>query len=234
MLVSVSDPQKDSELSLLYPGNGSADPKVVSLLKGLKRGSKIIVSANRFQGKGVLTSIEACEVKEGEDKPGVFIFMGTKTDKEGTVGGVTLERFFKTQTLPVRLVKDSTSGTRVRDPDICKTLGELKQGDLVYADADNVQGTTVLASIEPYRPPLKGEFVQVVPRKVGQPQTTVEIQVDSKKEVFEVPNKDISGVKTPDPQILAAIRKLKPGQAVEFRADRNNNRVLMGIWPAKE
>jgi hypothetical protein len=231
--IAICDPQTNNRATLIYPGDGPADKGTLSRLKGLSKGDKILVSAKRVGGMAVLTDIETVPFKEGEDKPGVFLFEGTRDDKTGPAS-VILTQSFKTQTLPIRMTRDTADNKVVRDPEICKTASMLQKGALVYADVEPVDGQFSLVGIEPYHPPLKGEFIRLLPKKDGQDSVSIEVQTASGKQEYAVRNRSIAGRDIPDPHLLAAVRMLRPGQPIECRLDEKNDHVLLGIWPAKE
>jgi hypothetical protein len=99
-------------------------------------------------------------------------------------------------------------------------IGKLKTGDLVFVQAEVVGENTILRGIQPYTPPLRGEFVKYSERKkVGEDTfATIEVKTGSDNVTLRIPNyKNAEGYSFADRAMTACAETLKPGQTVEYR-----------------
>ncbi len=221
-------PDKNKSYTVVYPGQGKVDQSVVDLLKGLKPKDPVNVSIVNYLGKGILTSISAITKREGEDKPSVYVFKEKKTARTGQIG-VELSKSLRSQILLLG-GQDSSS----QENPLIAAVEKLKPDDLVYAEIDTENGRTVVTMIEPYHPPLKGEFVKFNANKPGEAVATIEVRTDAGMQTYPLPVKHLAGRDVPSPKLRMAAERLRAGQNVELHVNEANNNTLIAIWLAQD
>jgi len=216
---------KESPMSTVYDPH----PEIVKVVKELKKGDYVRISTAVFQGVGILRGIRKYLAKRGEDSADGFVFVESTEVKAGrrTYTSVVLSKYGVTQTVLVPKVKGE-DGKMVDDAKIAEAVTALKKDSVVEATVMGKGRTALLEFIAPWKPPRKGEFVKLVPASGEQKQMAVEVKVDGEAQTLLVPNlSGRSGKAYPDPKIVRAVRRLRAGDAVEFRTREEDGKTLL-------
>ena len=196
-------------------------PAVVKVVKGLKPGDLVEIRMVKFRGVNLLRSIRRYHPKPGEDDPNAFAFVKHLTRK---ISGreylaVVLKKANRSQTILVPNRKND-EGKWVPDKDIAEQVRKLEADQIVEITVKKTAGKVFLNSIRPYEPPVKGSFVKLIPKKkVGEKEyAAIAVKVAVTEQEILIPNrKNRAGKTLPDPKLLAAVKKLKADQTVEFK-----------------
>ena len=217
--VTVASVQDGAVITLLYPGkDANTDPNALNLIKDLKPGNIVNITAHEIDNKPTLISIAAYKPQPGEEEAGVFVFRKTVDSVSGIKGEDSIEvsKMGKVATLTMQTIKDPLNGT-VPDPAIAKVIEKAKHGDLLILDVRMAGQTPVLQSALAYTPMSRAQFT-AVNRKSGDGKdlefATVELKTDTGIEAVKIANKE---VKTPDPALMTAVNSFKMGQVVYYR-----------------
>jgi hypothetical protein len=216
---------------------GTYDPNrvVVQELQGVQPGDLLIIKTETFKGAAAVANIGHYAAKPGEDEPGSYLFVAANTDGEHPT--VTLSRFGQIGVVPVATTKDQM-GKNVPDPAVLDALKSFNKDDVVIAKLTPGR-VPMLASIEIYTPPLKGEFVKITSTTVaGQPHPAIEIETatGTNATILLPGTTSAFGKFTPDPQLYSAVRRLHANAQIEYRTTQiqsGGQPVLKDINPAK-
>jgi len=206
------------------------DPRILDLVKGLKKGDLLEVESAKFRGKIMVRKFDRFEPKPGEADPMGFVFLEAKTRKlrgaETLV--VTLEKFRKTVTVIVPNRKDADGKGRP-DPAMTATIDKLGVEDVVEIATAGRGKIRTLTYLAPYMAPIRCRFVKLVTTKTDTA-TTVALEVtdeeDKSQQIF-LPTRRRGRKRIPDAKLLAIAKRLKAGKLIEIKTRRDGERLLV-------
>lgn len=215
-VATVVVPNKDRRARKYDPS-----PAMVDVVKDLKRGDLVEIRTTKLRGVTMLTFIRRYHPKPGEDDPDAFTFVKHLTQK---VSGrdhmaVALKRGNRAQTILVPNRKND-EGKWVPDEKIAAQVKTLEANQIVEITIEKTAGKVLLKSIRPYKPPVKGSFVKLIAKKkVGEQEyAAIVVKVGASEREILIPNRKAGGDKMlPDQKLLAAVKKLKADQPVEYK-----------------
>ena len=225
-------PLTGSRASRLYVPNtdqNSNDPKpeLLDAVKDLKPGDVVKVEYQQTNGIPVINSLKLVDVKPGEDTPNGYIFEGYDSSENGP-GMVTLSKYgqdLKLAASPVRGEK----GKMQTDPKLDSALGQLKAGDVVYAQV-NPGRVPVLTAIFPYKDPETGKLTKMTTQEVeGNPKApAVEIETADGKTITAVIQGRLNNKRwVPDTSVLRDARRLHAGTAIEYLTQNDGDKTVL-------
>jgi hypothetical protein len=193
----------------------------VDVVKGLKRDDLVEISTTKFRGVTMLRFIRRYQPKPGEDDPDAFTFVKHVTQK---VSGrdymaVALKKGNRSQTILVPNRKDD-EGKWAPDKDIADQVKKVEADQIVEITVDRAAGKVFLKSIRPYEPPVRGSFVKLIAKKkIGEAEyAAIVVKVNADEREILIPNRKVGADKMlPDMRLLAAVKKLKADQPVEYK-----------------
>ena len=248
MVLAVESIDGGRPVELIVPNRGWDDPKnskydpipqVADNVQNLKRGEVIKIEVEhpaQAQGRPLVREAKRYTLKPGEGEPNTYVFKSNFRKEEGRSNfmAVVLSRFDEQTTVAVQQRRDK-EGDMVSDPAILELLGKLKTGELVEAEVKDGGRTPVLTALERYAPPRSGKFVKLSEAEVdGQKAPAVELTADGKPLSATVAGKMQGRRWTPDPKVLAVVKKLKPDSEVVFRAREEDGKLWLKEIEAKE
>jgi hypothetical protein len=234
MTLTVEDPFLNKTENLAVPNNDPAskqyDPltAVADVVTELKPGDIIEVETEKQKGRTIVTSVSKAEVEPGEELPNGYVFV---EQDESEVNGmpsntVTLKKFGRELKVVVPYKKDDEYKDAKWEPDqkIDYVVRRLQAGTVVEAQfTRRGKGVPMITEIYEYRPPERGKFVGL--KKVefnSWPAAGFELKAaDDTTITFTLDGSEVTKngetLYAPNPQHLAAVKRLKPDTEIEVR-----------------
>jgi hypothetical protein len=205
---------------------------VVKNLQGVQPGDLLIIKTETDMGTTGIAKIGHYDAKPGEDEPNTYLFQEANTDSAHPT--VTLSRFGQVGILAVATKRDD-SGKMVPDPEVLDAAKNFKKGDVIIAKLKPGR-LPVLAGLEAYTTPLKGQFVKLTNVTInGQPHPAIEITTDAGADAT-IPlagTANQAGKWTVDPAQYRDVRRLHAKTDIEYRTTGTSDQpVLKDIAPA--
>lgn len=224
--MQVAVPNNDENRPNYNPKKDLADA-----IKALKPGDLIKVTLDPARPMPLLRSVDAYDIKPGEDTPNGFVFKNTYDQGSGRNKTVAVEltKFGQSIVLTIPTRKNE-KGDVETDPDILAAVNLMKEGDSVWAQ---FSGKT-LTAIDLYKDPSTGKLLKLGETEVdGHKVRSAEVDQDGKSITLLVPGKLTGKMWSADPAILRELQRLKPNTMIAYRAREDGDRLwIREIGPA--
>jgi len=226
--VTVLHPVRKAARSLAVPKqdwlSGAYDPvpHIVERVKKLKKGDYIKYTTVVLSGEVLIHDLSPYRLQEGEDDPDACLFEGSRELRKGRTPClvVTLSRFAEKTEAMLPTVKGPDGKPRPH-PDMARTVSTLRKGQVVDVEIAKRRGTAQLEYISPYAPPAVGQFVQVGEQtRDGRRTVNIAIRTSDGPTVFPVVRRGRGRYQAPDPRVVAAAKRLRPGDRVAVKTRR--------------
>jgi len=217
-------PKQDPKSNTFDP-----DPKVVSVVKVLKKGDLLNVTTGRFKGVILIRRISRFLVQPGEEEPNGFLFVRAEEEDiaRETYLVVTLQKFGQ-ETKVVVPNKKNEAGEMAPDEALAARLTAFKIGEVVEVEAQKKGRLRTLKSIRKYAPPVVCEFVKLVEETVDEVEHVgIEVKIGGEPQTLFVPNVQRGKRNFPDSRLRSAARRLKPGDWIEAKIRTEGDRKLV-------
>ena len=234
-MVLIVAPPRGKTLDVLVPNknpkSAMMDPAqhVVDLVDRLQRGDIIEITAADFKGRPMLRSIRG--IKVAADLPDYFTVEETAAKKVGLQEFlcVTVKRGDQTADLLVPNRKGD-DGKWIPDQALAAKAQKFRKGDRVDVEIRKAGRRVYLRDISAYIKPEVARFVKRETKDIdGHKHVCAVVRAgDADRELF-VPNsaQDAKGQPAPDPKLSAAVSRLRPGQAVEYKARSEGDKTIL-------
>jgi hypothetical protein len=187
------------------------------LIASLKAGDLVQASWDTADGVNTISAIAPYTPKPGELTPNGYVYVHSEPKSEKSPDlVVTLDKLGEVTKWAVPAAKDD-NGETARDPGIDQTLGNLHEGDSVWADISPGSSPTLVALLA-YAELVSGKLVKTEVLDVsGHKQPAVQIDQNGTVMEAEVPGSMKNGKWAVDLRIMSEVRRCKVGEAVLFR-----------------
>jgi len=207
-----------------YVAMEAKNGRIFNIISKMKPGDFISMTAEKRYNHTYVRSLDAYQLRPGEDRPTGFVFVETlprKTD----AGDVTLVKLYKLGRFGgVTVPSVKGEGGKVSpDPQISAVLDKLKKGDSVEVTTEGGGAAPTIKTIQPYALPENAVVSKVTAADVkGGKTPALEVSISGSTTTILVPGRpDYNGRWVPDSALSEAVKKLKEGDkvAVRFRND---------------
>jgi len=218
--VQVAVPNQDENRPVLNPRKELADT-----LSSLKPGDLVKVTLEPGRVMPLLQSVEAYDLKPGEDTPNGYVFKSSYDQGTGRnkFPVVELTKFGRSIILAIATRKNDKGETEP-DPEIVAQVNLMKEGDPVWAQMNG----KYLTAIDLYKDPTQGKLLKLGETEVdGHKIKSADVDQDGKTVTLLVPGKAAGKNWVPDSNVLRELQRLRPNTMVEYRAKEDGDKLWL-------
>lgn len=223
LLINVTPATGGSGAELVVPGDDAKklEGSLIETVKAAKPGDLLEITADKENGKMVVSRVSPYTLREGEGEPTSFVFSESSTRKVGgkDVPVVVATRFKKEMVFLVPTVKNA-DGKMGPSDEITQAISKLSADQLVEIQTTAGGLMPTIKSIRAWEAPKRGTFVKVTRQKVGDKDSpAVEIKDDTgTSQTFLIAAKDTA--------LLARLSALKFNGDIYYHTNTDDN----GTW----
>jgi hypothetical protein len=235
----------------------AAPPSTAEFVKNLVAGTAVEVTTQREKGRTLIASISKANLAPGEERPNVYVLVGwdkKKTDDGKAVMGVKLKKFGKETMFMVPLTRDAHTKEWMAPWGVDDVVNKVSAGASVEAKVKPGNPPQLLDLVQ-YRPPERGTFVGLKETEVNGAVAaafqftagdgiTLTISLPGVeqsigkgkgggqnygKKAPAPPSDEPTKILRPDPAMLEAVRRIKPGSEVEVMLQPGDSYILREI-----